>query len=76
MEDQYTNELIKFGQQVRRLRKLKDMTQIDLELKCGISNGDISRIENGKKNLEFYTIIKLADALKVQLYELFLPDND
>jgi transcriptional regulator with XRE-family HTH domain len=37
----------------------------------GISNGALSRIENGKKNIEFVTISKLADALEVELVELF-----
>lgn len=71
MEDRYTYELVKFGEQIRRYRLLKGMTQVDLALKCNVDNGDISRIENGRKNLEFYTIVKLAEALDIQLNDLF-----
>lgn len=71
MEDRYTYELEKLGEQIKKFRKLKKLTQVDLELLCGIDNGDISRIENGRKNLELYTIVKLAEALEVKLKNLF-----
>jgi transcriptional regulator with XRE-family HTH domain len=71
MEDRYIYELTKLGEQVRRLRLLRGMTQVDLALKCNVDNGDISRIENGRKNIEFYTIVKLAEALAVHLNDLF-----
>ncbi|RYY56059.1 MAG: XRE family transcriptional regulator [Chitinophagaceae bacterium] len=70
-EDKYKLELSELGKRIRSIRKRKDLTQLDLELTSGINNGDISRIENGQKNLEFITIVKLADALGVELYELF-----
>ncbi|MGZ3848777.1 MAG: helix-turn-helix domain-containing protein [Flavisolibacter sp.] len=72
-EKRYTEELQHFGKHIRQLRKSKNLTQVDLELNCKINNGDISRIENGKKNLEFYTIVKLAEGLGVALFELFDP---
>ena len=71
----HNDELLLFGKRIRHLRKLKKLTQVDLELRCNIDNGDISRIENGRKNLEFYTIVKLAAGLDVELYQLFKPDQ-
>lgn len=47
------------------------MTQLDLEVKSGITAGDISKIENGQINLAFTTLIKLAEGLEVQLNELY-----
>ncbi len=47
------------------------MTQLDLELESGISRTEVSRIENGLKNIEFYTIVKLAIALEISLIDLF-----
>jgi len=70
-KDNYTKHLIRLGQRIREIRKSKGMTQVDLEVECHINNGDISRIENGQKNIELHTIIKLADALGVELHELF-----
>lgn len=75
MEERYQAEIKKFGKRVRQLRKDNNLTQIDLELLCGINNGDISRIENGQTNIEFFSIVKLAEALKVELYELFEPEE-
>jgi len=69
--DRYTYELLELGKRLRSIRLRRKLTQVDLEIKTGINNGDISRIENGQKNLEFYTLVKLADALEVELVDLF-----
>lgn len=71
MEKRYQNELTAFGQKVKNIRLEKGLTQLDLEIATGITEGDISRIENGKKNIEFITIVKLAVALEVNLSEFF-----
>ncbi len=70
-EDRYSYEVIEFGKRLRTIRKRKNLTQLDLEIKSGINHGDISRIENGLKNIEFFTIVKLAEALEVELIDLF-----
>lgn len=69
--DRYSDELIKLGKRLRQLRKEKKLTQLDLEVRSGIDHGDISRIENGQKNIEFHSIVKLAEALEADLYQLF-----
>ena len=51
-------------------RKQTGMTQKELAKKCGVSQGDISRIENGiSKNLKYNTSEKVAKALgkKIQI---------
>jgi HTH-type transcriptional regulator, competence development regulator len=70
----YNEELIKLGKRIRALRKAMNKTQLDLEFDCKINHGDISRIENGQKNLEFFTIVRLALALKVKVTDLFKED--
>jgi len=67
----FEEEKQKFGKRLKALRKKRNLTQIDLEVKCGIDNGDISRIENGQSNVELYTICKLADALEVKVADFF-----
>jgi transcriptional regulator with XRE-family HTH domain len=69
--EKYLSNLISFGKRLKELRKAKKLTLLDLEVMTGIGNGALSRIENGKKNIEFVTIVKLADALEVELIELF-----
>lgn len=71
MEKRYKTEIKAFGKRLKSIRQKKGLTQLDLELESGISRTEISRIENGLKNIEFYTIVKLAEALDVSLGELF-----
>ncbi|SFO88999.1 DNA-binding transcriptional regulator, XRE-family HTH domain [Chitinophaga sp. YR627] len=59
------------GNSLRQIRKRKNMTQLDLEMVSGITAGDISQIENGKINVAFTTLIKLAVSLQVTLSELY-----
>jgi len=74
VEKSYTVEIEKFGKRLRALREGKKLSQLDLELRSGINRTEISRIENGQKNIEFFTIVKLATALDTTLSQLFVVD--
>jgi hypothetical protein len=57
-----------------------DLTLLDLEAETNIPNGRLSKIENGLVNVEFITIARIAEALGVEIMELFnyvgpLPSN-
>ena len=67
----YNIEIENFGNRLRELRTKQKLSQLDLELSSGINRTEISKIENGLKNIEFFTIVKLAEALQVELIELF-----
>ena len=69
--DRYTQEKINLGKNIKALREASELTQLDLEIRSGIDRGDISKIENGKKNIEFITIVKLAEALQADLSQFF-----
>ena len=70
-EKRYKSELKALGKRIFTIRKQKGLIQLDLEIKCNISRADISKIENGLKNVEFLTIVKIAEALDVETIELF-----
>jgi len=70
-ERRYKAELKSLGKRIKKIRLDKGLIQLDLEVKAGISRADISKIENGLKNIEFITIIKIAEALDVEVIELF-----
>ena len=53
--------------QVMERRELLGLTQIDLALKSGIDQGDISRIERGSAFPNEKTLIRIADALDADL---------
>lgn len=67
----YNKEIVQFGENVRRLRMAKGLTQLDLEAATGIDRGDISRIENGRMDIQFSSIIKIAEGLEISTKELF-----
>jgi len=56
----YAIEIEEFGKRLRQIREGRGLSQLDLELRCGLNRTEISRIENGHKNIEFFTIVKLA----------------
>ncbi|MGN6492244.1 MAG: helix-turn-helix domain-containing protein [Agriterribacter sp.] len=70
-EIRYNSEIEKFGERLREIRESKGMTQLDLEVSSGINRTEISRIENGQKNIEFMTLTRLATALEVELEKFF-----
>lgn len=71
-EKRYKVEIEKFGKRIKELRELNNLSQLDLEIISGINRTEISRIENGLKNIEFFTIVKLAEALEVSMNQIFL----
>lgn len=58
------------GAHLKYLRESKGLTLVDLEVKSGVNNGDISKIEGGKINLAFTTLAKLAFGLNLSISEL------
>jgi transcriptional regulator with XRE-family HTH domain len=60
----------KLGQNMKRIRTKKSMSQGDIARALEVDRGYISNIESGKKNLTLATIQKLANALGVSADEL------
>ena len=54
-------------------RVQQNMTQKDLSAKTGITQADISRIENGTRNPSLSMVKKLAHGLGMQLKLEFVP---
>jgi Helix-turn-helix. len=70
----HEEQLKKFGKRLRQIRKARKMSQVDLEVASGIYIAEISKMENGLQNLEFYTLSKLAFVLKVEIQDFFRFD--
>jgi len=54
-----------FGENIKRLREEKGLSQDDIAAKCRVTKGSLSVIENGKRNFSFSTLLALAKALEV-----------
>lgn len=72
VEKRYNIEIAAFGKRLKQLRIKKGITQLDLEVQSGISHTEISKMENGLKNIEFFTLVKLAEALEVKMRDFFI----
>ena len=60
----------RFGDNIKRVRLEKGMTQGDIVRATGVDRGYISSLENGKQNPTLATIEKIAQALGVASDEL------
>ncbi|PIQ92251.1 MAG: DNA-binding protein [Parcubacteria group bacterium CG11_big_fil_rev_8_21_14_0_20_39_22] len=64
------NSAKKLGNNMKKLRLEKGMSQGDICRKLGVDRSYISNVESGKKNPTLSTITKLAKALGVSVGEL------
>lgn len=62
------------GNNLRSIRKQKNLTILQLSEKSKVNNGYISEIENGKKIPTIDVICKLAEALKCKPEDLYECD--
>lgn len=60
------------GKRIKEIRKRKGFTQEKLAELAGIETPSLSNIENGKNYPNHETLGKLANALNVKPYELFI----
>lgn len=59
------------GQEIRRLREERDLNQAQLAVLVGTGPAAISRIETGKQNPNSATLSRIAQALDVEVADLF-----
>lgn len=62
--------LIKFGDNVRKIRKEKNLSQEQLSFKADLHRTYIGMIERAEKNVTLINIEKIAKALEVEITEL------
>jgi len=60
----------KLGENMKRIRLKKNMSQGDICRKLKVDRAFISNIEGGKKNPTLSTITRIAEALEVSVDEL------
>lgn len=57
-------------QNIRKYRKALKLTQVQLGIKAGLTKDFIYNLESGRRIPSIDVLCKLADALKVEPYEL------
>lgn len=59
------------GRRLRELRRGKGLSQEALSEKAEITSNYLSRLERGTENPTLDTLIRIADALEVEIWEMF-----
>ena len=62
------------GRIVQQYRKARKMTTTVLAGKVGISQAQISRLENGRQGFRSSVLVKIAQVLKIRPWALFMTD--
>ena len=65
----------KIGQNIRRLRRAKGLSQEELAERIGISTTHMSHIETANTKLSLPVFVALADALEVSMEDLLDTDT-
>jgi transcriptional regulator with XRE-family HTH domain len=67
--------LKRFGSNLKRLRELKGLSQEELHFRAQVSFNQIGSIERGEINTTINTVYAIAQALDVDVRELFALDE-
>ena len=63
------------SQNIRRFRTMRGLSQERLAEKMEISTNYMSDVERGRNWLSSFSLVKLANALEIEVFELFRPQE-
>jgi transcriptional regulator with XRE-family HTH domain len=69
--DQRNPTLVHLGNVVRKARKGKDMTQLQLAKACGFNSAAIFMVEAGRQNMTIKSLMTIAAKLDLEVGDLF-----
>ncbi len=70
-----TKFLIIFGENLKKIRESKNITQAQLAIDCDFDVSVISRIERGVVNTSINNLKLISEALNISINELFNFEN-
>jgi transcriptional regulator with XRE-family HTH domain len=71
----YRKKLMNIGENIRKIRKDKDIKQHEIYDKLGISQSTYSKIENNRYKMDVNTIKEIASILEVEVTKLIGEDK-
>lgn len=73
MQENFSEIYVNIGKSIRSKRKEKGLTQQQLANKVSkLDRAKISDIENGKEDFYFFTLLKICEALDLDIKDLFI----
>ena len=73
VNEHYVRKLV--SKNIKRLRALRNISQLSLAIDTGLTHNFINDIENCKKGFSAKTLAKLSIALKAEPHQFFLPSE-
>ncbi|MEZ7494431.1 helix-turn-helix transcriptional regulator [Leeuwenhoekiella aequorea] len=70
------NFLKKLGSSIAYYRKSIGLSQLDLCAKINMEKSNLSAIENGRQNVTTLTLLKITEALQIDMKSLFNFSED
>ncbi|MGI5872415.1 MAG: helix-turn-helix domain-containing protein [Bacillota bacterium] len=64
-----------FGENLKKYRTEMNLSQEAFAEKCGLHRTYISSVERFQRNISIENIQRIADALEIETYKLFLEDS-
>lgn len=68
-------EIKELGKKIKKIRKERGLTLMELAEKSGVSQGYLSRIENGRHDPTFSVLLQIARALQIQVSMLYQEEK-
>ena len=64
------------GKRIATLRRSKDLTQVAVCALIDMEKTNLSAIENGRQNVTSLTLLKIANAIGVEVGDFFIPPKE
>lgn len=64
-------DFLKLGYKIKYERNKRKISQLELSVKTGLTTRSLSRIECGTNDPKYSTLVKIAEALDMDLRDLF-----
>lgn len=62
--------LIAIGENIKKIREEKNISQAELAARCNYEKSNMSRIESGKTNLTIGTLLNIAESLDTTIIHI------
>lgn len=68
---QRTSQILLVGPKIRQIRKSRHLTQADLASRIGVTQSDLSRMENGEYKVGLDTLFRILHVFELSLSHFF-----
>jgi transcriptional regulator with XRE-family HTH domain len=65
------SQILLVGQKIRQIRKSRHLTQADLAARIGVTQSDLSRMENGEYKVGLDTLFKILQVFELSMSHFF-----